>query len=103
MLNIQPDTTGDYPATFLARYPDDNYLCDDKSGQWHEWYEYKLDDNNVPAYGARMLFSPKRKSNLKKYILWFDSVHLTDTKYFTHGPFNYDAHDNIIQLNQYFF
>ena len=42
-------------------------------------------------------FSPKRKSNLKKYILWFDSIHLTDTKYCIQGPFNYDAHDDNIR------
>ena len=34
-------------------------------------------------------------------MLWFDSVHLTNTKYFIHGPFHFDAHDDIIQPNQY--
>ena len=48
-----------------------------------------------------MLFSPKFKPNLKKFMLWSNSVHLTDTKYFIHGPFNFDAHDNIIQPDQH--
>ena len=60
-------------------------LCDDKSRWWSEWHEYQLDDNNVPVYGARMLFSLKRKPSLKKCMLWFDSARLTDTKYFVHG------------------
>ena len=76
-------------------------LCDEKSRWWSEWHEYQLDDNNVPVYGARMLFSQKRKPNLKKFMLQSDSVHLTDTKYFIHGSFNFDAHDDIIQPNQH--
>ena len=35
-----------------------------------------------------MLFLPKRKPNLNKYMLWSDSVHLTDPKYFIYGPFS---------------
>ena len=27
-----------------------------------------LDDQNIPVYGTRILFSPKRKPNLNKYI-----------------------------------
>ena len=30
-------------------------------------------------------------------MLWSDSAHLTDTKYFAHGSFNYDVRDDIIQ------
>ena len=52
--------------TFLARHPDDKYLCDDKGRWWPEWYEYQLDENSVPLYGARMLFSPKRKQKFKE-------------------------------------
>ena len=48
-----------------------------------------------------MLFSPKRNLNLKKYMLSSDFMHLTDTEYFIHGPFNYDAHDDTIQPNQH--
>ena len=86
-------TTGDYNVIFLSRHPDDKYLCDDRSRWWPEWHEYQLDANNVPVCGARMLFSPKRKPNLKKVMLWFDSVHLTDPKYSIRGPFDYDVHD----------
>ena len=60
-----------------------------------------LDDNNVSVYGARILFSPKRKPNLKKYMLLSNFVHFTDTKVFIHGVFNYDAHDDIIQPKHY--
>ena len=90
---MHPDTTG---VTFLARSPDDKYLCDNKSQWWHEWHEYKLDDNNVPVYGARMMSLLKQNLKLKKYMLWSDSVHLTDAKYFIHDSFNYDAHDDFI-------
>ena len=48
-----------------------------------------------------MLFSPKWEPNLKKYILWYDLVHLTDSKYFIHEQYSYDAHDDIIQSNQH--
>ena len=48
-----------------------------------------------------MLLSPERKPNLKKFMLWSDFVHLTDTNYFIHGPFNYDDHDDIIQPNHH--
>ena len=34
-------------------------------------------------------------------MLWFDSVHLTNNKYFIHGPFHFDAHDDIVQPNQH--
>ena len=47
-----------------------------------------------------MLFSLKCKLNLTKFMLWSDSVHLTDPKYFIHGPFNFDAHDDNIQPHQ---
>ena len=57
------------------------HLCDDKSRWWPEWHKYKLDSHNVPVYGARMLFSPK-------YMLWSGYVHLIDSKYFIHRPFN---------------
>ena len=56
---------------------------------------------NWIVYGAHVLFSPKRTPNLKKYMLWSDSDTLTDSNYFIHGPFNYDAHTNVIQPNQY--
>ena len=98
---MYPDTTGDYHVTFLARHPDDNYLCDDKVRWWPELHKYQLDDNNIPVYGARILCSPKRKPNLKKFMYWSDSLHITDTKYFIHIPFNFDAHDGIIQPNQH--
>ena len=101
ILNMHTDTTGDYHDTFLARHPDDKHLCDDKARWWPEWHEYQLDDNNVPVCGARMLFSTKLNQNLKKFVLGSDSVHLTDTKYFIDGPFNFDAHDGVIQPNHH--
>ena len=59
LLTMEPETIGDYHVNFLARYPDDKHLCDDKARYWSEWFEYKLDSNNIPLYGARMLFSSK--------------------------------------------
>ena len=66
---MRPDTTGGCHVTFFARHPDDNHLCDNRVRWWSEWNEYQLDENNVQVYGARMLFSPKRKPNLKKFML----------------------------------
>ena len=34
-------------------------------------------------------------------MLWSDSVTLTDSNYFIHGPFNYDAHTDVIQTEQH--
>ena len=48
-----------------------------------------------------MLFGPKRKPDSKKYILWTDSVHLTDPSCFLHGPFNFDSHSDVITPNQH--
>ena len=100
ILNIYPATTGDCHVTFWARHPDDKHLCDDRARWRPEWHECQLDDNNVLVYGARILFSPKRKPNLMKFMLLSDSVHLTDPKYFSHVHFNFDTHDDIIQPNQ---
>ena len=43
-----------------------------------------------------MLFGPKCKPDLRKYILWTDSVHLTDSSCYLHGPFNFDSHSDVI-------
>ena len=84
LLKMELETANDYHITFLTRHPDDKRLCDDKAQWWPEWHEYKLVSHNVPVYGAHMLFSPERKPNPKKYMLWSDSIHLTDSKYFIH-------------------
>ena len=56
---------------------------------------------NIPVYGARILFGPTRKPNDKTYILWIDSIHLTDSSCYIHGPFNFDSHSDIIKPKQY--
>ena len=63
--------TGDYHVTFLSRHPVNNHICDDKARWWTEWREYYLDNENVPVYGARILFSPKRKLDERKYMVWY--------------------------------
>ena len=60
-----------------------------------------MDDTNIPVYGARMMFSSKQEPNLTKYMLWIDSVHLTDTSCFLHEPFNFDSQSDIISVDQY--
>ena len=69
LLNMTPETTDDYHVNFLARHLDDSHLCDEKARWWLEWHEYKLISNNIPVYSARVLFSPKQKPNLKKYVM----------------------------------
>ena len=71
--------TGDYHITFFSRHPVDKHLCDDVARWWPEWHEYYLDDANIQVYGARMHFNPRRKPDLTNYMLWTDSVPLTDT------------------------
>ena len=48
-----------------------------------------------------MLFGPKRKSDLSKYILWTASVHLTDSSCYLHGPFNFDSHSDVTTAKQH--
>ena len=79
-----------------------SYLCDDMTRWCPLWCEYKNDRNNVPIYGVRMLFGPKRKPDPNKYILRTDSVHLTDISCYLHGPFNFDSHSDIITAKQHF-
>ena len=77
-LKIDLLYTCDYHLNFLSRYLKDNHMCDDVAWWGRELYKYHLDDQNVPVYGARMLFGSKQKLNLYKYTLWTDLVHLTD-------------------------
>ena len=96
-----PSTTGGHHVTFLSRHPDDNHLCDDVARWWPEWHEYLLNDDNIPVYGSRMLFKPNRKPNLAKYMLWTDSIHLSDSSCFIHGPFNFDSRSDVISAKQF--
>ena len=93
--------TGDYNVTFISRHPNDNSFCDDKAHWWHLLHEYKNDKNDVLIYGAHMLFGPKHKPDSNKYILWIDSVHLTDLSCYLHCTFNFDSHSDIITTKQY--
>ena len=38
---------------------------------------------------------------MDKYILWYDSVHLTDASWFIHCPFNFDSRSDIISAQQF--
>ena len=92
---------GNYHITFLSRHPNDAHLCDDAARWWSKRHEYSLNDENIPIYGSRILFKPTRKPDLTKYMLWTDSVHLTDLSYFIHGPFNFDSRSNVISAKQF--
>ena len=48
-----------------------------------------------------MVFSPRRKPDLTKYMLWTDSVYLTDQSCSIHRLFNFDSQSDIISTNQY--
>ena len=69
ILNMQRETAANYHITFLEQDPANKHLYDNKARWQPEWHAYKLDDNSVPVYGARMLFSPKRKQNLNKMFV----------------------------------
>ena len=47
------------------------------------------------------ILKPKRKPDLANYMLWTDSVHLTDSSCFLHGPFNFDSRSDVISANQF--
>lgn len=76
--------TGDYCVTFLSRHLAGKYLCDNVNCWWSEWNEFYLDEENIPLYGYRMIFKPNRKPNLAWYMLWTDSVHLTNPSFLIH-------------------
>lgn len=94
-MNLDSKHTGDYYVTFISRHPDDSHLCNQTARWWPLWHEYKKNVNNVPLYGARMLFGPKRKQDLRKYILW------TDSSCYLHGSFNFDSHSDVITGKQH--
>ena len=98
---MNPRKTGDYHVTFLSRHTSGLHLCDDNSRWWPLWYEYVLDKDNIPVYESRILLGPNRKPNLKKYILWIDSVQLIDSSCYIHGSFNFDSRSDIIKPNQH--
>ena len=100
-LDMEPQTTEDCQVTFLSGLPSDKHLCDDTSRWWPLWYEYVLDTNNIPVYGARILLGPNRKPNTKIYIRWTDIVHLSYPSCYIQGPFYFDSRSDIIKSNQY--
>ena len=71
-------------------------LSQDVARWWREWHEYKLNDDNIPAYGSCMLFKPNRKPNLSNFMLLTDSIHLSDSSCYIHGPFNFDSRSDVI-------
>ena len=96
---MDPRKTGDHHVTFLFRHTSGLHLCGDNSRWWSLWYEYVLDKDHIPVYGSRILLGPNRKPNLKKYIFWTDSIHLTDSSCYIQGPFNFDSLSDIIKPN----
>ena len=48
-----------------------------------------------------MLFSPKRKPDLTKYMMWTNSVDLTDQSCFIHRSLNFDSQSDIISTNSF--
>ena len=64
-------------------------------------YEYTNNTDNVPVYESRILLGPKRKPDPSKYILWTDSIHLTEISCYLHEPFNFESHSDIISSKQH--
>ena len=100
-LQMESETIGDYHVNLLSRHPSHYTLCDDEARWWPSWYEFVSDKDNVLVYGARLLFGPTRKPDLKKYTLWTDSIHLTDPSCFLYGPFDFDDRSDVIKPKQY--
>ena len=96
-----PETICDYHVTFSSRHPSENNLCDDEARWWPLLYECVLDKDDLLVNGARILLGPNQKPDLKKFILWTDSIHLTDPSCFLHRPFNFDARSDVVKPKQY--
>ena len=92
-----PETICDYHVTFSSRHPSENNLCDDEARWWPLLYECVLDKDDLLVNGARILLGPNQKPDLKKFILWTDSIHLTDSSCFFHGPFNFDTRSYVVK------
>ena len=58
--------------------------------------QFQNDKNNVLIYGAWVLFAPKHKLDPKIHIRWTDSIHLTESFRYLHGPFNVDSRLDVI-------
>ena len=86
---------------FLSNHHSNNHLCYDNSRWWVLWYEYVLDKNIIPVYGARILLGPNWKPNTNIYIFWIDIVHVSDPSCYIQGPFYFDSRSDSIKLNQY--
>ena len=43
-----------------------------------------MDEKNIPIYRERILFGLTRKRNEIKYILWINSIHLTESSCYIH-------------------
>ena len=78
-------------------------MCNNNTRWWPLWYVYCLDENNISGCGARIVSGFNRKPNPKNYILWTDSVHLTDPSCFIHGLFNFDPRSGVIRLKHMLF
>ena len=100
LFDLDSQNTCDYHVIFISQHQDDSHLCDNTARWWPLWCEYKNDENNFSLYGTRILFGPKRKHNPSKYILWTDSVHLTDCSCCLNCPFNFDSHSDVIIAKQ---
>ena len=48
-----------------------------------------------------MLLKPNRKPNLSKFMLLTDSIHLSDSSCYIHGPFNFDSISDVISAKQF--
>ena len=48
-----------------------------------------------------ILFGPTHKLDPIKYILWTDSVRLTDSSSYSHGSFNFDSHTDMFTAKQH--
>ena len=96
-LKIDSKHAGDYHSMFIPWCLDDSHLCDETTRWWLLWHEYTNNKSNVPIYDARMLCGPKRKPDPNKYILWTDSIDLTDPSSYLYSTFHFNSRSHMVR------
>ena len=89
-LQQDPESTGVYYCSFLAKHPNDSHKSDPDSRWWPDWYTYTYCNKSAEIiYGKRMLFQPHITPDSSKFILWATTINLSDPNVNLVGPFEF--------------